>query len=127
MKLSSVLVSFQVFENDEIVIKSIFEQHLVSRLANSGIFQSLVNYLAAHQKEADFLDPGIVMNELLQAKQVTQAKEVDKACKGRQGEINVVLEPDQNSVLKSSLCWKMLKSTIKLYCDLQVLFCNQSC
>jgi len=127
VKLSSVLVSFQVFENDEIVIKSIFEQHLVSRLANSGIFQSLVNYLAAHQKEADFLDPGIVMNELLQAKQVTQAKEVDKACKGRQGEINVVLEPDQNSVLKSSLCWKMLKSTIKLYCDLQVLFCNQSC
>ena len=67
------------------MLKAVFERQLVVEFVDSEMFQPLVDYLVAHQKEAEFLEPSIVINELVQSTRNAEAKAVDRACRGQQG------------------------------------------
>lgn len=82
---TSVQLFLQVFADDPVILKSVFERHLLVNLVDSELFKPLVEFLTAHQKEADFLEPSVVVNELLQAKHTSEASTVDRACRGQQG------------------------------------------
>lgn len=58
---------------------------LIVNFIGTGIFHPLVEFLAAHQRQADYLDPNAVINQLVQAKHMNEAKMVEKACKGQHG------------------------------------------
>lgn len=82
----------QVFADDNVILRLVFERHLVVNLVDSELFQSLADYLTTHQKETDFLDPSVVINELVQAKRTTEASAIDRACRGQQGTDNHVAD-----------------------------------
>ena len=69
-----------------------FEHHLLVNLADSELFKPLVDYLVVHQKETDFLDPSVVINELLQDKRTNEAAVVDRACRGQQGRSYIMVD-----------------------------------
>ncbi|XP_067933304.1 NBAS subunit of NRZ tethering complex-like [Watersipora subatra] len=75
----------QLFVDDGTIHRLVFKCHLLVNFVGSELFQPLVNYLALHQKEADFLEPNIVVNELLQAKYASEAAAVDKVCRSQHG------------------------------------------
>lgn len=62
--------------------------HLIVQFADSAIFDELVQFLSEHQKEEEYLDPSCVVDELVQAGKNSQAREVNKACRGAQGTIS---------------------------------------
>lgn len=70
---------------NESILKAVFERHLFVHFVDTEMFQPLVDYLVSHQKEAEFLEPNIIINELTQSNRLAEAKAVDKACRGQQG------------------------------------------
>lgn len=73
------------------LVEGVFERHLLAKFVDSPIFSELINFLTEHQKEEDYLDPGRIVDELVQSGNATQAKEVEKACRGAHGKYPVCL------------------------------------
>lgn len=81
----SNLYLFKVFADDGEILKAVFEHHMLVNFVDSDLFRPLVDYLTEHQKEADYLEPNVIINELHQAGRTSEAVAVDKACRGQQG------------------------------------------
>jgi len=92
------------FMANESILKAVFERHLFVHFVDTEMFQPLVDYLVSHQKEAEFLEPNIIINELTQSNRLAEAKAVDKACRGQQG--LRTLEAAAGAISALSRWWK---------------------